>query len=70
MYLLGCLLFIVASNDLVYVYLAVSVARNVPFAGAFAVVKRQSELKISEANAGAKLPECITCPDLSGSASQ
>jgi hypothetical protein len=27
------------------------------FAGAFAVVERQSELKISEANAGAKLPE-------------
>jgi len=25
--------------------------------------KRQSELKISEANAGAKLPECIACPD-------
>jgi len=50
--------------------LAVSVARNVPFAGAFAVVKRQSKLKISEANAGAKLPECIACPDLSGSASQ
>ena len=50
--------------------LAVSVARNVPFAGAFAVVKRQGELKISEANAGAKLPECIACPDLSGPASQ
>jgi len=26
--------------------------------GAFVVVERQSELKISEANAGAKLPEC------------
>jgi len=50
--------------------LAVSVARNVPFAGAFAVVKRQGELKISEANAGAKLPEYTACPDLSGSASQ
>jgi len=33
------------------------------FAGAFAVVERQSELKISEANAGAKPPECIACPD-------
>jgi len=33
------------------------------FAGAFAVVKRQGELKISEANAGAKPPECIACPD-------
>ena len=43
--------------------MAVSVARNVPFAGALAVVKRQSELKISEANAGAKLPKCIACPD-------
>ena len=40
------------------------------FAGAFAVVKRQGELKISEANAGAKLPEYTACPDLSGSASQ
>jgi len=50
--------------------LAVSVARNVPFAGAFAVVKRQSELKISEANAGAKPAKCTACPDLSGSASQ
>jgi len=27
---------------------------------AFAVVKRQGELKISEANAGAKLPECTS----------
>jgi len=51
-------------------HLAVSVTRNVPFAGVFAVVKRQSELKISEANAGAKPPECTACPDLSGSASQ
>jgi hypothetical protein len=50
--------------------LAVSVARNVPFAGAFAVAQRQGKLKISEANAGAKLPECTACPDLSGSASQ
>ena len=33
------------------------------FAGAFAVVERQGELKISEANAGAKPPECIACPD-------
>jgi len=41
-----------------YGHLAVSVARNVPFAGAFTVVERQSELKISEANAGAKPPEC------------
>ena len=31
---------------------AVSVARNVPFAGAFAAVKQQSESKISAANAG------------------
>jgi len=30
------------------------------FAGAFAVVERQGELKISEANAGAKLPECTS----------
>jgi len=37
--------------------------------GALAVVKRQSELKIREANAGAKLPECTACPNLSGSAS-
>jgi len=29
-------------------------------AGAFAVAQRQSELKISEANAGAKLPECTS----------
>jgi len=39
-------------------HLAVSVARNVPFAGALAVVERQSELKISEANAGAKTAKC------------
>jgi len=51
-------------NDLVYGHLAVSVARNVPFAGAFTVVKND------KANAGAKLPECTACPDLSGSASQ
>jgi len=51
--------------------LAVSVARNVPFAGAFAVrLGGQSELQISEANAGAKLPECIGCPVLTGSTSQ
>ena len=31
---------------------------------------RQSELKISEANVGAKLPECTACPDLSESANQ
>jgi len=42
----------------------------VSFAGAFAVVERQSELQISEANAGAKLPECTACPALAGSASQ
>jgi hypothetical protein len=30
------------------------------FAGASAVVKRQGESKISEANAGAKLPECTS----------
>jgi len=52
------LFFIIAPNDQNYGHLAVSVARNVPFAGAFAVVERQSELKISEANAGVKLPEC------------
>ena len=33
------------------------------FTEAFSVVKRQSELKIIEANAGVKLPECIACPD-------
>ena len=33
------------------------------FTEAFAVSQQQSELKISEANAGAKLPECIACPD-------
>jgi len=43
---------------------------HVPFAGAFAVVKRQGELKISEANAGAKTAKCTACPELSGSASQ
>jgi len=59
-----------AAKDLGYGHLAVSVSRNVPFAGAFAVVKRQGELKISEANAGAKLPKCTACPDFSGSASQ
>jgi len=42
------------------------------FAGAFAASPkaRQSELQISEANAGAKLPECTACPVLTGSASQ
>jgi len=30
------------------------------FAGAFAVVKRQGELKISEANAGAKPAKCMS----------
>jgi len=30
------------------------------FAGAFAVVERQSELKISEANAGAKTANCTS----------
>jgi len=30
------------------------------FAGVFAVVKRQGELQISAANAGAKLPECTS----------
>ena len=59
-----------AAKDLGYGHLAVSVSRNVPFAGAFAVVELQSELKISEANAGAKTAECTACPDLSGSASQ
>jgi hypothetical protein len=38
--------------------------------GVFAVVERQSESKISAANAGAKTAECTACPDLSGSASQ
>ncbi len=33
------------------------------FAGAFAVVERQSESKISEANAGAKPAKCTACPD-------
>jgi len=61
--------FTLTHNDRGYGHLAVSVARNVPFAGAFTVALRQGELKISEANAGAKLPECIACPDLSGSAS-
>ena len=46
------------SDDRGYGHLAVTASRDVPFAGAFAVVKRQSELKISAANAGAKLPEC------------
>ena len=32
-------------------------------AGAFAVVKRQCESKISEANAGAKPPKCTACLD-------
>jgi len=40
------------------------------FAGAFAVAKRQSESKISEANAGAKSSKCTACPVLTGSASQ
>jgi hypothetical protein len=30
----------------------------------------QTELQISEANAGAKTAECTACPDLSVSASQ
>jgi len=34
--------------------------RILRFAGAFAVVKRQGELKISEANVGAKPPECTS----------
>jgi len=63
-------IFTIIHNYQVYGHLAVSVARNVPFAGAFTVAPRQSELKISEANAGAKLPEYTACPDLSGSASQ
>ena len=33
---------------------------NGGFAGAFDVVKRQGELQISAANAGAKLPECTS----------
>ena len=49
-------------NDRGYGHLAVSVSRNVPFAGAFAAVRRQSELKISEANAGAKLPNAQLVP--------
>jgi|GEM_PF-6370199 len=40
------------------------------FAGAFAVVKRQGESKISAANAGAKPPNRTACPVLTGSASQ
>jgi len=64
------LFFTLTANDRGYGHLAVSVARNVPFAGAFAVVERQGELKISEANAGAKTADCTACPDLSGSASQ
>jgi len=40
--------------------LALSIARNVPFAGAFAVAQRQSELKISEANAEAKPAKCTS----------
>jgi len=64
------LFFTLAPNEQGYGHLAVSVARNIPFAGAFAVVKRQSELQISAANAVVKLPECTACPDLSGSASQ
>jgi len=59
-----------ATNNRGSGHLAVSAARNVPVAGAFTVALRQRELKISEANAGAKLPECTACPDLSGSASQ
>jgi len=43
---------------------------NVPFEGAFTAAQRQSELKISEANAGAKLPKCTACSDSSGLASQ
>ena len=58
------------THDRGYGHLAVFVARNVPFAGAFAVVKRQSELKISEANAGTTPAKCTACPDSSGSASQ
>ena len=61
--------FQLAANARDYLHLAVSVARNVPFARALAVVERQGELKISEANAGAKLPECTACPDTLGSAS-
>jgi hypothetical protein len=34
----------IGHNDQDYWHLAVTVARDVPFAGAFAVVKRQSEL--------------------------
>jgi len=41
----------IGAYDRGYAHLVVSVARNVPFAGA-------------------KLPECTACPDLSGSASQ
>jgi hypothetical protein len=65
-----CFFSATAPNDRGYGQLAVTVSQDVPFAGAFAVVERQSELKISEANAGAKLSECTACPDVSGSASQ
>jgi len=44
--------FTLAANDRGYGHLAVFVALNVPFARALAVVGRQGELKISEANAG------------------
>jgi uncharacterized membrane protein len=56
--LLAYYFFKMAYNDRVYGHLAVTVSRDVPFAGAFAVVERQSELKISEANAGAKTAKC------------
>jgi len=44
--------------------LAIPVAWNVPFAVAFTAAQRQSELEISEANAGAKLLKCTASPDL------
>jgi len=52
--------FKLAHNDRGYGHLAVSVTRNVPFVGAFAV--RQLTDKV---NAGAKPPECTSaslCP--------
>ena len=61
--------FLIKHNARVYGYLAVPVARNVPFVGALAAAQRQSKLKISEANAEAKLPECTACPVLAESAS-
>jgi len=57
-----CLFFIIGANERYYGHWR--------SAGAFTAAERQSELKISEANAGAKRPKCIACPDSSGSACQ